>query len=225
MSFPISDLIDSAARRFADPNKTRVKQEEWFGIYLESVRELCEKADVYKVTATFNLFSGSDPTDPRYPYPERMTQMTAVEVTESPTNRDSYKKLREIFEGEFWSDVYGNYPSGALPDRYFADQGWLWLVPRPTVSIAAGGRLTYFGVPANASDWTQNFPLMYSARDYVVRRMVIAAKVMRNRLVEAQADLALWTSDVEGMFDRIEDRSKDRRSTFRPLRRPYAGMR
>ncbi len=63
------------------------------------------------------------------------------------------------------------------------------------------------------------------AQDYLIRRMVIHGLTARNRLVEAQAQLQNWMTDLTGLQDKLADRSEDRRSSMAPRRNRLQGMR
>lgn len=221
MSLPVSYLVDDAALKIGDPNKTRVSPSEWALFYNQSARELCEKADVLQYRSTFNLT-----TEALYPYPDEMTTMARLEVTETPSDADSYRIVNEKFEDEFRALTSNRYPTATIPDFYFADRIGFYLIPRPEATIAEGGRITYFGLPDRIFDvTTATYQLPEFTQDYVLRRMVVYGKTARHRIDEANAELQQWYADVEGLQDKVEDRSNDRRSSLRPRRSPYAGMR
>jgi hypothetical protein len=221
MSLPVSYLVDDAARKIGDPNKTRVQLADWTLFYNQSTRELCQKADVMQYRATFNLG-----TQAAYKYPDEMTTMTALEVTETPSDGDSWRFLTEKFEDEWRSEVSSRYPSATLPQHYFADKLGFFLVPRPTAAITGGGRITYFGLTDRIFDTqTADFQLPEFCQDLVVRRMVIHGLMARNRLVQAEGELKVWYADVGDLGDAMEDRARDRRSSIRPRVNRMAGMR
>lgn len=220
MSIPITYLINDAALLIGDPNKTRVTLDEWVLFFNQAARALCEKADVYQLCSKFDLS-----TERRFAYPTEMTQATRIAVTETPDDEATFKYLKEKFEDEWRAETDGHYPSETVPTHYFAERSGFYLLPRALVAIPEALEITYFGIPDRVTDSTAAYPLPESTQDYVIRRMVIASKLARNRVAEANADFELWNADVEGLQVRIEDPSNDRRSSLQPRRRPYAGMR
>jgi hypothetical protein len=221
MPLPVDFLVGDAALKIGDPSRTRVQNPDWVLFYNQSARELCQKADVLRCRGVFDLS-----TEDAYPYPSDMTQMTGIEVTETPADPDSWRWLDESFEDEFRSEVDGHYPSATLPERYFADKTWFFVIPRCTAAIVGGARISHFKIPARISDLAvATYELPEFTQDYVIRRMVIYAKFARNRIVEADAELKQWYADVEGLTSKIDDRSNDRRSGIRQSRDRYRGMR
>lgn len=221
MSIPISYLIDEAANKFGDPNKTRVNGPLWLTFFNESTRELSTKADIAQYRDSFTLG-----TNPIYPFPDAMVHMVRLEVNEQPvTDPVGWRIVEEIFEDEWRARTSTRYPSATIPDAYFVEKGWFWLIPAPEAPITNGAIITYFGLPDRATDPLSTYQLPEFTQDYIIRRMVIHAKFARNRIVEGQADLKLWYDDVEGLQDKMDDRSSDRRSNIRPRRNLIAGMR
>jgi len=221
MSLPVSNLVNDAAIAIGDPNKTRVKMSEWTSFYSRAARELCSKANVLQQRATFNLG-----TQQAYHFPDDMTTMSKMEVSETPTDGDSWRVIREIFEDEFRSMTSGRYSDNTLPEMYFADRLGFYLVPRPTATIVDGGRITYFGLPDAITDaTTATYQLPEFTRDYILRRMIVFGLAARNRHAEAEAELRQWFADVEDLQDKMADRSDDRRSSLAPRRSRYQGMR
>jgi hypothetical protein len=217
----VSYMVDDAARAIGDPNKTRVSNADWTSFFNRSARELCEKANVLQYRSIFNLG-----TQALYPYPDEMVVLSRIEINETPTNDDTWRPLDEKFEDEFRSLTTNTYPTGTVPDSYFSDQGGFYLIPRPAAALADAGRMIFFGLPDRISDvTTATFQLIDIAQDYVTRRMIVYGLKARNRHVEAQSELAQWFTDVEGLQDKLEDRSHDRRSSLRPRRAPMFGMR
>lgn len=217
----VSYLVDDAARAIGDPRKTRVSLDDWESFYNRSARELCEKANVLQYRSKFNLG-----TQALYPYPDEMVVLSRIEINETPTDDDAWRPLDEKFEDEFRALTTGRYPTGTIPDSYFSDQGGFYLIPRPEAAITEAGRMIFFGLPDRISDIaTATFQLIDVAQDYVTRRMIVYGLKARNRHSEAASELAQWFADVEGLADKLEDRAQDRRSSIRPRRSAYSGMR
>jgi hypothetical protein len=217
--------MDDAAQAIGDPNKQRVQLSQWVSIYNRSNRELCEKANVLKFQDEFDLIAGQR----KYDWPELMTVMTDIHVSETPGDETTWRYLKEIFEDEFRDRTDRLYPSATLPDNYHATESWFWLVPMVSAEIQGGACITYFGLPDRVtqdqvtSGTVLQVPDM--AQDYLLRRMIIHGKMSRNRIVEAKVELELWNADMESFQDKLDDRSDDRRSSLAPRKSRYSGMR
>lgn len=222
MSLSVDYLISDAALKIGDVNRTRVRDVEWVLFYNQAVRELCEKANVLEFQGLFDTL----PTD-RYGYPWRATAITKFEAQAIAGDANTFFKLDELREDEFTARTDRLYPPMDPPLEYFPRRNWFHLVGKPTTTVVQGGRLTYFGIPDRIFDLPSAiFPLPEFCQDYVIRRLVIAAKYARDRIGEADAELKQWIVDVaEGLQDKMEDRVDDRRPAIRPTRAPMAGMR
>lgn len=222
MSTPVSYLVDDAAQAIGDPNKQRVQLSQWLSIYNRSNRELCEKANVLRFIDEFDLVADQK----KYDYPQTMTVMNGIHVTQTPTDETTFRWIKEYFEDEFRRMTSSNYPTASLPTGYFATSGWFYLVPAVDTTIVSGACIDYFGLPDRITDL--NGAVMQVddlAQDYLIRRMIVHGLESRNRLVEAQEALATWQADVESLQDKLDDRSQDRRSSIAPRRNRYWGMR
>lgn len=221
MSVPVLRMVNSAARKVGDPNKTRVLLDQWGEIYNEAQRKFCEKVNALKIRNIFTPTTGQ-----AYTYPTNMTVMTMMEVTDSPGDDDSWREVKEMFEDEFRRATSNRYPSAALPTHYFSTANWFYLIPRPEVAIVGGGRITHYRLPDAITDpTTAVLQAEDFTEDYIVSRMVIEAKQSLNRLVEAESDLRTWEKEMEGVQDKFDDRSLDRRSSIAPRKNRLFGMR
>jgi hypothetical protein len=221
LSTPVSYLVDDAAQAIGDPNKERVSLAMWKSIFNRSLRELCEKANVLKSQDVFTIGPVT-----RYPYPEHMTVLSGVEVSDTPSDEGSFRTLDEIFEDEFRELTSRRFPTASLPTYYFATSSFYYLIPMAENQIVDGGCTTHFGLPERVEDITT--ALLETpdfTQDYVIRRMIIHGMEARNRWEEAKTSLALWNADVETLQDKMDDRSLDRRSSIAPRRNRLAGMR
>lgn len=225
MSTLISTVIDDAALEIGDPNKQRIQLGQWVSIYNMANRETCEKANLLKFQDQFDL----NANQLKYDYPEGMTVMTDIHVTETPSDELSWRYLKEMFEDEFRERTDRRYPTASLPDHYFATSSWFHVIPAVSAQIVGGACITYFGLPDNVTlDQVQSAQVLQIpdfARDYLLRRMVIQGKKARNRIAEAKADLEMWEADMETFQDKLDDRSQDRRSSLAPRKNRFAGMR
>lgn len=221
MSTNVSILVEDAAQAIGDPNKQRVQLSQWLSIYNRSLRELCQKANVLRSRDVFTL----DPVTV-YTYPEHMTVMTAIEVSETPSDEGSFRYLNEMFEDEFRRRTSAFFPTASLPTHYFATSSFYYLVPMVTAQIVGGGCITHFGLPTRVLDIsTAVVETPDFTQDYIIRRMIIHGLESRNRLVEARAALEMWNADMDTLQDKLDDRSQDRRSSIAPRRNRLAGMR
>lgn len=226
MSTLITSLVDDAALQIGDPNKQRVTMPHWHSIYNRSNRELGQKANVFRYLDQFTL----EALQMKYDYPESMTVMNGIRVSETPSDETTFQVIDEIFEDEWRKRTNSLYPSATIPDAYFATSNWFWLVPMAEAQIVDGACIDYFGLPDTLSytDFTAANAVIQAedfAQDYLIRRMVIHGMEARNRWQEAKDSLALWEADMVTLQDKLDDRSQDRRSSLRPRRPRFAGMR
>lgn len=225
MSTAISAVIDDAAHAIGDPNKQRVQLSQWLSIYNRSNRELCQKANILRFEDTFTIGANQQ----KYDYPESMTVMAGIKVTETPSDEASFEFLDEYFEDEFRRRTDHIYPSASLPDGYFATSSWFYLIPMASAQIVAGACIVYHGLPDRITIDQVNSGVVIQvpdfAQDYLLRRMIVHGMESRNRWTEAQNMLALWNADMDTLQDKLDDRSQDRRSSIAPRKNRYVGMR
>lgn len=228
MSTTVSQVIDDAAMAFGDPNKQRVETPHWLSIYNRANRELGEKLKIFRFIDEFDLLRLDPDTGEmlqKYAYPDGMVVMNGIHVSETPSDRATYRWIGEIFEDEFRDRTSGLYPTATIPDSYYATSAWVYLVPAVTADIVDGACIDYFGLPQDVTDVSTNMQAPGLARDYLLRRMVVHAMMATNRVAEANAELELWNADMTGLQDKLEDRSNDRRASLAPRRPRYQGMR
>lgn len=223
MSTYVLSLIDDAAKAIGDPNKQRVELSQWLSIYNRSNRAMCEKVDLLRKADKFSLVQNQT----RYKYPATMTRLCGIQVSETPTDESSFRWLDEMFEDEFRDAVRGRYPLESLPSRYFATSSWWYLIGAAEVAIADGGCIDYFSLPDEITDLSTNPVIQVDdiARDYITEHMIALSMQSRNRWTESALALQAWEARAEGLIDKLEDRSDDRRSTLSPRRNRMAGMR
>jgi hypothetical protein len=221
----IQAVIDDAAVAIGDPNKQRVSMVNWTSFYNRSNRELCAKANILRFNDKFDLIAGQR----KYAYPQRMTVMTGLRVSETPSDENSFKVVHEIFEDEFREKTDRLYPTETLPSEYFATSSWWQPVGTATAQIVDGGCITYYGLPDRITltqiEASQVLQIPDFAQDYLLQRMIIYGMRARNRYAEAKAELDLWYTDMATLQDKLDDRSQDRRSTLAPRKNRFAGMR
>lgn len=228
MSTPVSALVDDAAMAIGDPNKQRVATPQWISIYNRSNRELCQKANVLRFLDEFDLVNLDPDTGElamRYDYPDGMTVMNGIHVSDTPTDPASFRWLKEMFQDEFRVATSGSYPVDSLPTYYFATSDWLYLIGAVAADILDGACIDYFGLPDRVTDLSGVIQVPDMAQDYLIRRMIIHGKMARHNVVEARAELEMWEEDMVSFQDKLDDRSQDRPSSIAPRRNRLAGMR
>jgi hypothetical protein len=221
MSTPVQNLVDDAAQAIGDPNKQRVQTSQWISIYNRSNRELCQKVKILRFLDKFTL----EAAQTRYDLPEGMVQMNGIHVTETPSDETTVRWIHEIFEDEFRRMTTNLYPTATLPDSYFCSSNWFYLVPSATAQIVGGACIDYFGLPDRVADLSGVMQVDDLAQDYLIRRMTIHGMEARHRLDEAKTALDMWNADLQGLQDKLEDRSNDRRSSVARRTRRFSGMR
>jgi hypothetical protein len=221
MSTLVSYLVDDAAAAIGDPNKQRVSLAQWLSIYNRSNRELCAKANVLRFLDFFTLEAGQT----KYDFPQSMTVMNGIAVSDTPTDLTTFRWIDEMFEDEFRALTTQSYPQATLPEGYFCSSNWFYLIPAAQAQIVNGGQIDYFGLPdrITALDGAL-LQVDDMAQDYLLRRMVIHGMMMTHRIVEAKAQLEMWNADMEGFQEKLDDRSQDRRASLAPRRNRFAGM-
>lgn len=225
MSTLIQEVIDDAAQAIGDPNKQRVSMALWTSIYNRSNRELCQKANVLRLSDKFDLKANQR----KYAYPAGMVVAAGIRVSETPSDENSFQDVGEIFQDTFRRMTDALYPTETLPSYYFATSSWFHLVGTATAEIKNGGCITYFGLPDRITltqiEAGEVLQVPDFAQDYLLKRMIIHGLNARNRREEARDELQLWNADMESLQDKLEDRSVDRRASLAPRRDRFAGMR
>lgn len=222
MSTMIQSIIDDAKLKVGDPGLHRVTPAKWLAFYNEAARTLATRLNLVRSIATFNIEAANE----MYSMPDDSVQMTRLEINDTPSDPLVWRDLDEIFLDEFREAVTGQYPTSDRPDRYFADAGYFYLVGRPTTEILGGGRITYWGLPDDATAATESIPFANVVRD----ALALAMAVLANDDLEKPDIAAQMEERLERRLDelrpKLTDRSADRRSSIRPKswRRGFGGM-
>ncbi len=215
-------LVRRAAIMLGDPSMTWITAEAWLELWNISQEDLGTRSRLLQKQLYFDV-----DTDDAYGYPPRMTQLTEVEFTSTPTDTATFRPLKEIkTEDEFRQQTAVRYPQGE-PQSYFARAAWLHLVPKPDIAYTQGGRLTCWMLPAVVTDLnaaTIEFPDF--ALHKLLERLVIAGKFKRTRTEEAQAEYAVWLNTLDAVNAIADDRSRDAKTSYRPrsLKTAFSGM-
>ena len=215
-------LIDEAALRIADPAYTRISVPKWTSFFNKRARQLATRLKLKKRRALFSTEADNE----IHTYPQNLVVMTALEFTTSPTDRKTFRPVKELEEDEFKAATANNYPTGD-PTHYFADQGFLFLVPMPAAVYTNGLRMSYWGLPDAVVDPAVDYlPFAEHMRDVLLEGMIgdglqVMEKFDAAAMQEQSYERLIGQSEL-----RLEDRSEDRRQSFRPSTRVrgYSGQ-
>lgn len=212
MAVLMSWLIDAAATQIGDPHKTRVQAPQWNTIATLALNDVCSTYDVLEYEDGFDL-----PADGLITYPEACVRLSEVQVSLTPSDEASFKKLDEAFEDEWNNLVRGGLAAGSTPTRYFADKGFIRLDATLAADVSGGGRLFYYAVPPEVTDpATYTMPLPDFMRSYLHERIVIYALFADERDAEALELEAIWKAREGEIRTKLEHRAVDRREALRP---------
>lgn len=210
MSTVISSIVNDASILASDPQFSRVTQSDWLAFYNLASRRLATDLKLVEYEATFTTT-----TDDLYSMPEDAVQIKAVFYNADPaTDPYGYRKLGEMFEDEFQSSTDGAYPDGT-PSHYHPRQGYFHLYPRPDSTVTAGGKVQYWGIPADSFDRTANIPFADLMRDVLLLGMLYYGFTKMKLFEDAAAKKAEWDEAMAVSREKMEDRSVDRRTRLR----------
>ena len=216
----VDTILGEAARALSDAGRGKIGTTELLLWYNEAIEHMSLTWKILEEDSTHPIDANED----RYLYPDLMVQMQRWRYSETPTDPLSYTKGREIFEDEFTAATNRSMPTGDQEFRYWARAQFFQITPRPTLTVAAGGLITYWKLAGRVIDpLTEVFELPAGVRVFVRRRIVMEAKLRLHRYEEYATDLAVWERDVDKVADRFEDRSDDRRPRLR-LRTARVGV-
>lgn len=222
MAVLISWCIDAAARQIGDPNKQRVKPEQWLDIATLALTDICTKYNVLKYEDECDL-----PADGLLTYPDGLVTLHEVWVSLTPTVESSFYKLDEKFRDEWNQIMLGGIPASEAPRVYFADKDYIRIGAQMAADVTDGCRVSYYATPDQVIDpTTTSMPLPDHMRSYFTQRMVVYALFADERDTLAREEDALWQSREDEMRRYIDHRSSDRRESLRPAsgQRRYRGM-
>lgn len=215
MSTLIDSLITQAAVNISNPDKGRVTPSDWLMFYGAVARDIGSRLYAIRYTAIFDLQADSD-----YDWPDEMTRMVALWVTDTPDDPDSWTKLKELRDDEFYDRVNRRYPTAALPTHYNPQATIFRLVPRPDTAIERAAKLEYWGLPDEITSIvgvSMQFPDFM--REWVVEGMTIHGLRKLKEIAEANDRYASWAARENEYATRLTDRSDDRRPAMVPRSR------
>jgi len=219
----VQSILDDASNKVNDPNKGRLGQARWLQFYNDATEYMTVAWKIREQDATHDIAADED----RYTYPDDCMQMSRWRWSETPSDTTTYEDAGELFEDEFRMVTNRSLPSGDTGFRYWARPQFFQITPRPTVLVQEGGLLTYWKIATAVIDpAVETFELPPAARMFARDHMVISAKRELGRNDEWPTDLVVWEKHMDLVWDRLEDRSDDRRERIRPesLRRRYHGQ-
>jgi len=217
----MTDAQQAAALAIGDDAFSRVKKANWMSFANKRCRQMCMLMQLVKRRAYFDIYA--DQAD--YAMPDGCVQMTRLQFTPTPADVSTFRELREKFEDEFRADTTNAYPTGD-PAHYFADQGFFYLLPKPTATYALGGKIEYWGLPDTITTELDELPIPDTMFDLLVEGMVIDAQRKMEKIEEANIAERSWLESIDKTRYKLEDRSNDRRSNVRlgPMRRGFWGQ-
>lgn len=214
MSVLARDLANEAASLVGDPDLRRISIGQWRTILNRVQREMATRIHLLEADATFDLT-----TDDRYSFPDDAVQLINVKVVDTQADagdRTKYRFLNELRGEEFRANTDAQYPVGS-PTHYYPRQGWYHLWPKPQTAITDGGLAAYWFRPADFADLDTEqteFPDFFIG--HVVDGMVVEGLRVLKQFREAAEYEQRWMAREPDIVARAEDRSDDRRASFRP---------
>lgn len=215
MSTLIDSLITQAAVNISNPDKGRVTVPDWLMFYNAVARDIGARLYAVRYTSILDIQADTD-----YDYPDEMTRMIKLSVTDTPDDQDSWVKVDELREDQFNDRTNRRYPTGTLPTHYLPQATIYRVVPRPTALLARCGKLEYWGLPdeiANVSGGYMQFPDFM--REWVVEGMTIHGLRKLKEIAEARERYEIWETRENSYAASLTDRSDDRRPAMVPRSR------
>ena len=212
MSVQASTIIASAAINVGDPNYTTITKSEWLDWFNQISRTLATRMRLVKKLGVFTIQADNE----LYSMPDDCVQMTRVQYNPTPSNVRVYRDLKEYFEDEFRTYTDWNYPTGE-PRHYFADQGFFYLLPRPTTLVASGGRVEYWGLPDAVGNLASDpIPFQDRMADCLLLGLEPFAYRRLEKVEMADRSEQKWERLIAQTESKLQDRSDDRRTRVRP---------
>lgn len=215
-------IINDGATRIGDAAFNAVSRDKWLQFFNARARHLATRLRLVKRRALFSIEADNE----LYTFPDNMVVMTRLEFTTTPSDRRTFRDLKELFEEEWREATSSCYPTGD-PTRYFADQGFFYLWPMPSASYTRGGRLTYWGLPNEiVLPDSEAQPFADSMRNLLLEGMLADAYDVLEKYDKAQAQEAKFEALTAQTRLNLEDRSDDRRTVLMPRSRArgYGGL-
>lgn len=220
MSLLFDYVIRDAAVKLGDPNYSRVTSDDWLLFGNMACRRLSQRLRIVKYLASFDVEADNE----MYSLPSDSVQMTRLQYSPTPTDENTFRDVNELPLDLYRAEVNGGYPTGE-PVSYCPDAGFLRVTPRPTVTLAMGFRIEYWGLAeAVTLPSSQNFPFQDVMRDLVVDGMMPHALRKLEKVAEADRADAAFEAGIVALEAKVQDRSDDRRTRLRPSRSAAFGQ-
>jgi len=217
----VQTLLDEAAIRFGDPQKTHFGNALLLGFYNDSCEDITTRWQMLEVDAAFSWLAGED----RYSYPDDCVQMlrlqynsSGVDGTHGPTDQNLWRKAHQKWEHEYTRITDGHKPTGDDKIYYWARTNFFVVWPVPTTSLYLSGLMGYWKMATRATVGTDLVELPNALRRLIRDRMIVGMKESLSRTAEARADLEVWEARMDEVGPRIEDPVEDRREHYEPAR-------
>lgn len=207
-----SAVADECAVLAGDPDYRRVTRPDWLVFLNRTARTMARRMNIIEVEAFFDITADSD----LYKLPDDCKQAREFQVTQTPSNANTFYSLDEKFDDEFRLRRQRNRNTGD-PKVYLMRQGFFQLDPWPSADYEDGGKITYWAMPDPITDMTiQYVPFANVLRDTLAEGMVVHALKKLEKFDAAIAREKEWEASLVLDRDKMEDRSADRRSKVRP---------
>lgn len=215
MSTFVTDLITSALLEIGDKDGHRTTRAEMLLYFNRTQRALATGLRCLQTDYYFNLVAN----EPRYVYPEDAVQISGIRISRVavPTSLEDYYWLGEFFNDEFRMATHGMRPSATVY-AYHARPEWFELLNAPVADVVDGGIVTTWRnaarLPSETSSATMELPDWLD--NVVIEGMKILARMSGRERAAAMSDWQRWTAEIDGLREKVEDRSDDRRAAIRP---------
>jgi hypothetical protein len=206
----VIDIIAQGASIVSDPRQQAIDPLRWLQLYNNAMEWVCRRFRVIERDATFDF----EVAEERYPYPDdetigAMVQMRRLQYSPTPTDRNSYRPIRERAEHKARRSTEGQYPQGE-PWFYWSRTNYFQVYPQPTETVAASGLISYWSLPIPVVDVVGAvFELPPKTRLIVVDLVGAFGKRELNRFDEAQAMMNQIERELAQFYDKIEDMTDD----------------
>jgi len=222
MSVLVSDLITRAGVKIGDPGFRRTSRTDFLQFFNEVQFKIATEIRCLEVDADFNIVADQY----LYDYPDEAVGMTGVRFSETPTDINTFRWLREKFTDEWRMLTTPLRPSGNVW-AYYARPHCFELSSTPTLAVTNGGIASYWIHPAWLnSESSAVLEIPDFTQEFVMEGMTIHARLTGRDRVAAAQDEKRWLDSLVNLREKIEDRSDDRRPALRPpsYGNPYGGM-
>lgn len=220
----VQSVLDDAAVRFGDPNKTRFGNTELLSLYNDACEEISSRWQMIEVDASFSWVADED----RYSYPDDNVSMLRLQYNATPSDSTTWRKVYECTEEEYVGMTDGSLPVGDDKIYYWPRTSFFVVWPRPQTAVSQGGKIGYWkladrqtsvttAVDGTGASYTRStIELDNAIRPLIRDRMLIGMDLTLGRSAEAAQRIQLWEASLDDIATRIESSVDDRRENFTP---------